>query len=161
MVAFLKKLFNMLNADLTGRSWHKEVAHPYFNQLIYFGHKDPSKCYWEAELEIPGEEYIGVTMEGTPEGPTSAEEEFCRATIKELDNLLERCHTAFESEYISWTKKSLPSEWKSEFKLDGFSVPLNGNINEKWEVTYFVESTGHYFIAIFDHDDVKEVQVDG
>lgn len=162
MASILKKIFNVLNADLTGRSWHKEVVHPYFQSLTYFGHKDPTKCYWEAELTIPGsQDRVGVTMQGTSQGPTAAEEAFCRSVLADLDRLFQICRPAFEPEFSSWTKQSLPSEWRAAFKLEGFSVPSRGEPIEKWEVTYLVESAGHSFTALIESGKAQGVQVDG
>lgn len=162
MAALFKKLFNILNSDLTGRSWHKEVPHAYFQRLVYFGHKDPRKSYWEAELPLTdGLDHIGIIMEGTATGPEPAEEAFCRATIANLDELFQKCRRVFEAEYASWAKQPFPADWRTQFKLDGFSVPPRGDANGVWQVTYFVESAGRYFTAHFESGIAQSVEVDG
>jgi len=160
-VNLLGKLFDFLNTDLTGKTWEKEVEHSYFKQLFYFGHKNPSKCYWEAELESPEGDNISIIMIGTPESPTTKEEEFCRVLMSDLDSLFEKCRPVFESEYLSWVKQPLPFEWKTVFKLDGFNIPLNGDAKNKWEVIYYVKPIGHYFTAIFEQGKAVGAYTDG
>ena len=66
MAGFLGKVLSFLNRDVTGRTWQREVAHPYFKQLIYFGATDPAKCYWEAQLAHPlSGKAVAITMQGT------------------------------------------------------------------------------------------------
>jgi len=100
-------------------------------------------------------------MQGTSQGPTAAEEAFCRSVLADLDRLFQICRPAFEPEFSSWTKQSLPSEWRAAFKLEGFSVPSRGEPIEKWEVTYLVESAGHSFTALIESGKAQGVQVDG
>ena len=162
MTSFLKSFFTFLNRDFTGRTWERSQNHPYFGEMIYFGDKNLSKCYWEGEvshksLTAP----IGVTMAGTPAGPTPTEEEFCRNIISDLDALFEKCRTAFEPIFVQWAKEKMPANWRESFKLDGFQIPKDGNLNSPWEVCYFAEPTGHYFIAQFENGKVKNVAVDG
>ena len=37
----LKSLAKLLTRDLTGKTWEREVNHPYFGRLVYFGSKSP------------------------------------------------------------------------------------------------------------------------
>lgn len=162
MAVFFKKLFDVLNADLTGRSSHAEVGHPYFQQLVHFGHKDRARSYWEAELQLAGSnDRISVTMNGTPEGPELAEEMFCRAQLADLDGLFLRCRPVFEPEFASWATQPFPSAWRGVFKLDGFTVPAHGDAHAAWDATFLLESAGRYFTAFFESGTARSVQVDG
>jgi hypothetical protein len=160
MAGFLGALGKLLTRDLTGRTWQREVDHPYFQKLTYFGSKTPADCYWEAELPR-GSTMVGVNMSGTPDGPTFEEEAFCRRTLSDLDGLFARCREAFEPEFQRWAKRPLPADWFSEFTLDGFQVPVRGDLSEPWEVCYFVEAAGHYFTAVLEGGQVQYVNVDG
>src|SRR5262245_51110271 len=101
MTGLLKALGKLLTRDLTGQTWTRESDHPYFLNLLYFGSRDPTKCYWEAEVQLPaGQSRIGVTMIGTPDGPTVAEEQFCKTALSDLDSLFNKCRSAFEPEYL-------------------------------------------------------------
>lgn len=164
MAVFFKKLFDVLNADLTGRSSQEEIGHPYFEQLVYFGHRDASKCYWEAELQVPGskDHRISVTMNGTAQGPDPAAEAFCRAQLADLDGLFLRCRPVFEPEFASWARQpSFPSAWRTAFRLDGFTVPARGDEHAVWDATFSLESAGRYFTAFFESGVARRVQVDG
>ena len=159
----LSALGKLLNRDLTGRTWQQEVSHPYFQRLIYFGSKKAIDCYWEAELPLPGspEERIGVNMTGTAQGPTEEEVGFCKRTLENLDALFDLCRPAFEGQFQTWAKQPMPVNWRDSFRLDGFQVPIAGDISNSWEVCYFVEPAGHYFTAVFENGQIIDVAVDG
>jgi hypothetical protein len=162
MKKFLLSLFDFLNRDFTGRSWERTQEHPYFEKMTYFGDKDQTKCYWEAGLSHDSlENSFTVILIGTPTGPTDKEEAFCRRTISDLDALFESCRSAIEPVFEQWAKKKMPLNWKESFILDGLHVPKDGDLKAPWEVCYFAEPTGHYFIVKFDNGNVKNVAVDG
>jgi hypothetical protein len=161
MAGRLQKLFRLLNRDLTGQTWEREVTHPYFGPIMYLGHVDSTKSYWEAELTHPTlTEKFSVTLKGTSEGPEPSEELFCRAVLADLDKLFFKCRDAFQHEFPTWAKGPFPSEWRKVFVLDGLSVPLHGDANAAWDVCYFVEPAGHYFTAKFESDRVVQVLID-
>ena len=163
MPPVLESILRFLSRDLTGNSWVRELSHPYFGKMTFFGFKkEPSKSYWEAEVSLPGSnERIGVTMAGTPDGPTPEEEQFCRRTVSDLDGLFEKCRPAFEPTYLSWVKKPFPSNWREAFKLDGFTIPESGNPAKPWEITYYVQPAGHWFTAVLERDVAIRTDVDG
>jgi hypothetical protein len=156
-------LFNLLNRDLTGKTWQEDHAHPYFEKLIYFGAKKSGQSYWEAEAPMPGErnERVAVTMTGERAGPTEAEVSFCQSIAGDLDALFERCCEAFALEFQKLAKQPMPDDWRTAFQLDGFEIPIDGNPLNKWEVCYFVEAASHYFTAVFVNGKVLHVVVDG
>ncbi len=162
MSGLLQSIFTFLNRDFTGRTWERRQKHSYFGSLVYFGSKEPSRCYWEAELTCPGvSKSIGITMQGTSEGPTLSEEIFSRMTLSNLDALFEKCGPAFQPVFEEWAKQPFPSDWRQSFVLDGFSVPANGDESSPWKVCYFVEPVGQYFTAQFEGGKVRNVRVDG
>jgi hypothetical protein len=119
-------------------------------------------CYWEAELSVPGQsQKIGVTMRGTGAGPEPSEEAFCRDPLPDVDALFRRCQAAFEPVFAQRASRPFPSAWRDAFVLDGFEVPRQGDLTAPWELCYFVEPAGHYFIAQFVGGEVSDVRVDG
>jgi hypothetical protein len=161
-MGILLTIFRFLNRDLSGKSWAREKSHPYFGKMTFYGYKDPSKNYWEAQVPLPdGSGNVGVTMQGTLEGPTEREEQFCRALLTDLNPLFARCRAAFEPVFLSWVKQPLPLRWQEAFKLDGFQIPKSGSDSGSWEVTYYVEPAGHWFTAVFDHGAAVRTDVDG
>lgn len=162
-MSLLNSLMKLLTRDLTGRTWEKEATHPYFANLLYFGSKSEAKSYWEAELALPDDpgKRIGVTLTGTPAGPTEEEERFCRQTLTDPDNLFEKCRAAFEIELGKWVSAPMPTKWRDAFTLDGFQVPVGGDPLSAWEVCYFVNPARRYFTAVFENGRLKHVRVDG
>jgi hypothetical protein len=162
MAGLLQKLFRLLNRDLTGRTWQREVTHPYFGPMLQFGHVDSAKNYWEAELTHPTlTEKFSVTLKGTSEGPEPSEELFCRTILADPDKLFLKCRDAFQHEFPTRAKGPFPSDWRKVFVLDGLFVPLHGDANAVWDICYFVKPAGRYFTAKFESDRVVQVLVDG
>jgi len=163
MLPVLESIVRFLSRDLSGNTWVCERSHPYFGKMTFFGFKkEPSKSYWEAEVSLPNSDLrIGVTMAGTPIGPTPEEEQFFSDTVSDLDSLFEKCRPVFEPTFVSWVKKPSPPSWREAFKLDGFSIPEKGNPVKPWEVTYYVEPAGHFFTAVFENGVAIRTDVDG
>ena len=160
-MSVLGRIFQLLNRDLTGRTWTEERSHPYFRNLVYFGSKTPDRSYWEAEVPVPGTgESVGATMHGTDQGPTDQEAAFCRWIVNDLDSVFEVCRTLIAPEYLKWANSGLPEDWRSEFKFEGFQVPANGDKFHDWDVTYFVPHTGHWFTISFERGAPARVSVD-
>lgn len=162
MSPFLSSLLEFLTRDLSGRTWEIRKSHPYFGEMIYYGSKDPEACYWEAELDVPGQpKRIGVAMRGTEDGPEPSEEAFCKELLADVDALFEKCQLAFEPVFARWTKQPFPAVWREAFVLDGIDIPAGGQPNGEWCIYYFVEPAGHYFTALFESGKVTDVLVDG
>ena len=156
------RIFQFLNRDITGRTWSEERSHPYFKKLVYFGSKTPGDSYWEAELSVPGTgESVGVIMQGTEQGPTDQEVEFCKWTVSNLDSIFEICRAIIAPDYLKWAKTDLPYDWRSEFKPDGFQVPTDGDRRHEWDITYFVPRAGHWFTISLKQGVPVHVSVDG
>jgi hypothetical protein len=162
MPSSLRRLFQFLNRDLTGKTWERECSHPYFGTVVYFGADDEGKCYWEAELRLADlSRPFSVTMRGTPNGPEQTEQVFCEALLADLDGLFLKCRDPFQREYATLTDRAFPSNWRAGFALDGLQIPLHGDGSRPWDVCYFAESVGRYFTAEFNDGQIVKVTVDG
>ena len=160
-MGLLRKIWALVNRDVTGKTFTREANHPYFGRIIYFGSTDPSKGYWEAELRSADGRPVGVTVDGTLDGPEPEEVVFCQSVLGNLDALFARCRESFEKEYSAWAEGPFPSKWQGTFLLDGISLPRHGDPARSWSVCYFVEPAGHYFTAEFESGQVQRVVVDG
>jgi hypothetical protein len=159
---FWRGIGKLVSFDLTGRTWTREIVHPRLGKLTYFGSKKLDDCYWEAEVEVPGQaQKASATMKGTSEGPTEVEELFVRTLVANLDLTFEVCREAFNGEYLKMGKGSIPEGWRSVMRLDGFGVPLNGDRSNEWDISFFVEPLGHYFTASLEAGTPTHVSVDG
>ena len=160
-MSLLRKLVGLLSGGASGAGSARELEHPYFGRMRYFEGKDQAG-YWEAEVPIaepPGK--ASVTLNGLPDGPTPAEEAFCREALADLDALFDRCREAFAPRYEEWAQEPMPADWRGPFELDGISVPPGGDDSGEWEVCYFVEPANHWFTAHFASGEVESVAVDG
>ena len=161
-VTLLRRLWRLVNRDVTGRTWVEESHHPYFGRLTRFCHRDRSKDWWEADVEVPSlGNRIGVTIDATETAPSDGEVAFCRSAVSDLDALFSLARSAFEPVFYQWTKHSLPPEWRGSFDLDGFSVPKAGNPKNAWQLCFYVREAHHNFTAEFEGGRVVNVLVDG
>lgn len=161
-MSVLNRIFQLLNRDLTGRTWTEERSHPYFKSLVYFGSKTSGHSYWEGEVTVPSTgESIVATMKCTKQGPSDQEVAFCRWVVSDLDSIFETCRAVIEPEYLKWAKNDLPDDWRSEFKLEGLQVPVGGDKCLDWGITYFVLRAGHWFTISLERGAPVHVSVDG
>ena len=129
----------------------KKVPHDYFHRLWIY--PPGSHTRWEAELdvEIPGADkkvgFFSATLHDqvAAEGPTDAEVAFCKRLMGNLNELFELTQPAVAEAWNDWGKDEFPTDWTTVLKLDGLSVPKDGNIKEPWGVTWFCDPAGHYF----------------
>ena len=125
----LKSLFQFLKRDLTGRSWERQVAHSYFKSLVYFGNKDVQRAYWEAEVPgATGPAFIAY-LRSPPEGPSLAEEKFCRDVAAQTRDLCARCASLV-------SRAAGRPVTGSGFSLDSIEVPENGDGSKPWKITF-------------------------
>ncbi len=149
--------------------WAKpqRVEHDYFSRLWLW--PEGQETRWEAEIEIASpyaSETIGVVAEDNysvahaPE-PTAAEVSFCRALLADIEGILIKSKDALGQGWTAWFHEELPTQWQNEFKLDGFSVPVDGDSNNDWGITFFCVTAGHYFHIGIQNDQARLEQIDG
>lgn len=160
-MSFIKKIRDLLGKRLSGVKRTRQIEHPYFGRMTFMEFES-GEPYWEAEVPIaePAGK-VSVQLSGTPDGPTDAEERFCRTNLSNPDALFERCRDAFARDYPQWAARMMPANWREGFELEGLSVPPGGDAAAEWEVTYFVPAANHWFTAMFRGREVADVRIDG
>ncbi|QIZ84941.1 hypothetical protein HF888_12240 [Bermanella marisrubri] len=125
--------------------------HDFFSRLWLWPKGEHTR--WEAEYDLISKYSngtIGLHAEDNYETlsdaePTIEEVEFSKKYITNLERLFPIVVSGVEEGWFEWFREELPKEWESHFIVDGFSVPLNGNIENKWSVNLFCKKAGHYF----------------
>jgi len=141
-----------------------ERQHEYFD-VLWLWPKGSHTC-WEANININGES-IGIhTEDDEPieeyREPNDSEVSFCIYTVKDLSGLYHKALPAIREAWKDWgSGKVLAEEWSLEFLLDGFSVPINGDVNNYWGVVYYSKTAGHYFCIGFNNGTPELESVDG
>ena len=133
-----------------------KVDHDFFSRLWLWPKGEYTR--WEAEYDLVSnhsEGTIGLHAEDNYETldapePTNEEVEFSKKYLTNLELLFPIVVSGVEKGWSEWFHQELPEDWQSQFIVDGFSVPINGNINNKWGVTLFCKKAGHYFSLIVD-----------
>jgi hypothetical protein len=128
---------------------------------VRFDTRAPGGSYWEAEIPLPGSRHrMSVTMTGTPEKPTEAEVAFCMSVAANLDGVFARCRDTLAPAYLKACGSPMPADWRGTFRPEGLQVPVGGNDSKAWEICYFAEPPGRWFIARFDDGKIVDVQMD-
>jgi hypothetical protein len=159
----LKKLLNLLNRDLTGRSWEEEAIHPYFGKIVLFAFGDSDKSYWEAELDFEGEQ-IWIALNAPDKcKPTESQVIFVKNILENPDQAFAKAAPILVQEFETWHKEPFPEHWRSAFKLVGMTIPMDGNESEAWELSYdsLKDPTGHQFTCYFERGKPSHASVDG
>lgn len=126
--------------------------HAYFTRLwLYEQGKEYTR--WEAEQDIQSafsNGAIGLYAEDnytvcTAPEPTPQEIAFAKHHISNLALLFQTAYDGAQQGWQAWFQENLPKNWQQEFTIDGFSVPIEGNVNGSWTITLWCKQAGHYF----------------
>lgn len=129
----------------------RKVEHEYFHVLWLW--PPGSHTRWEAEIHAPSVELaesLGLCSETTHEevaieAPTAVEVAFCQWWLKDIDGLYELARPGLEKGWRDWFATEPPTSWRGQFKLEGFSVPKDGELKQPWEMTWYCEPANHHF----------------
>jgi hypothetical protein len=159
----LDNLFKFLNKDILGKSWEKEETHPFFGDVVLFQFKDSKKDYWECEVECDGAPVsIGVDV---PEDKrlTDKHVEFARQILSDLDATFELARTILCLEFETNYDRVFPEDWREVFRFVGFQIPIDGQRENDWELTFesVIDPHHHHFTCYFENGQPARVSVDG
>jgi hypothetical protein len=163
VASLLKKLAQLLTADLTGQTWTEEVAHPYFGKMVLFASKSKPNSYWEATLRHDDDE-IGLFVNAPDRSPPSdAAVSFARMVLADVDRPVARALPLLARRFQEMYKRPFPSDWRSTFRLSSFEVPTGGDSTNPWSISLEAldDSAGHVFTCYFENDEPVNVTVDG
>ena len=158
-----KKLFQLLNKDLTGSTWEIESSHPYFGEIVFYGFKDQGKCYWECEVECEGNK-VFVGIESPDESQPSDEHvEFTKKVILDLDSAFSLAAPLLIPEFEKWYNQAFPEVWRDAFTFTGMVVPSGAKETNDWELTFesLKDPNQHSFTCYFREAKPSHITVDG
>lgn len=145
----------------------EKVDHPFFDRLWLWPENQHTR--WEAEKDFEAEYFcatVGMHAEDNYESesepaPTDRELAFCKQILADPQSLFMRCRVALEKGWREWFQESPPDDLMSQFKLEGFGVPVAGNEERRWSVVYFCDKAAHYFCIAFDGGSAQLETIDG
>jgi len=163
IIIMFRSLFQFLNRDLTNQIWSQKSYHPYFGNMLLFAFKNSDKSYWETEIDFESHR-LSVSID-SPDltEPSKPQIDFARQIIAGPDVALSRALPLLAPEFERWHNKPLPADWRAALKLMGFTVPVNGNDNNEWELSFesLWDAEGHLFTCTFIDGEPKTISVDG
>ena len=157
----LKRLFRLLNRDLTGKTWEVEASHPYFGDIVYFGSRDSDKGYWECELEVDGEPlFVGINS-ASQELPNDEHVLFVQDILANPAQTFDLVAPFLIPTYKEVTGSDLPESWQDVLKLESLFVPQDCNRDNAWELSYGgnTENDDHQFTCHFFPDKPSSISI--
>jgi hypothetical protein len=123
---FLRWLFDIESGS--------RIEHPVLGEAVYFKAKFGS--YWEIETELAGRPFTLIVDSEDRAEPTEAQVAFFQRYAAEPSLAFAKAAPVLMPEYERWTKQKFPSEWLRELAFVGMSVPLSGDEQLKYELSF-------------------------
>lgn len=162
-MGFLSKLLDILNKDLTGKTWTEKAEHPFFGPVVLYARKEAYGSYWEAAIQFEGRT-LGVGIESPDRTlPSDAQVEFANRILSDVDEVFRRASELLVKNYEEWHKHPFPEDWREAFVFVGFSVPLGADETNDWYVSFddFTDTHKHMFTCYFEGGKPTHVSIDG
>lgn len=158
MAGWRRFINRLLTFDITGRTWVKQVSHPYFRNLIHFGSRKSEQAYWEAEVIAPDGKPVEVLMNASESASLVEEQRFCERLMGELDSLWNRCRPVIEADAKTWPEVDKDiADRLSGARLASVDVPIGGDSRMPWEACYFLVGIDHYVRVLVANEGVKVI----
>ena len=151
MLNFIRALFKT-----KPRVW---IEHAVLGRLeLQQGAKGP---YWLREAYHPGELTLCVdTVDEAP--PTEAQADFFRWVTEGVDRIYQLAAHELALRHEAMQRKPVSAEWRQTFRLASLDVPLEGNRQLPWEVTFecLTDNSGNLYTCHFESGSLAHVSVD-
>ncbi len=127
------------------------TEHDYFTRLFLLPQGEHSR--WEAEQDVVSTLADGVVSIVAEDNyqhvsdayPSDAEVAFSQRFLGNLSLLLPYAQEGVTQGWRTWFQEELPEDWHRFFIVDGFTVPVEGDIEKPWEITLYCARAEHYF----------------
>jgi hypothetical protein len=159
----LKKLAQLLTFDLTRRTWNERAHHPYFGDMLLFAFRDRPTSYWECELQFE-DHTVGISVEAPDrKSPSDAQADFARRLLSDIDTVVAQAKPLLAGTLEKWGCGPMPEDWRTALRLEGFTVPENGDSQKPWDVSFssLADTAEHLYTCAFDNGAPTHVSVDG
>ncbi|HEU4460709.1 MAG TPA: hypothetical protein VFR90_16435 [Methylibium sp.] len=151
-MSFFKRLFAS-NAP-------KRLDHPVFGEAVFIEAKLGS--YREAEVDI-GEDCLFVAIDAPDQQePTQSQVEFYERIMAMPDQTFSLVQSVLVPAFENWSKTHFPKDWREVLKLSGLSVPVDGNNNLLWELSFEAKVLNkQLFTCRFESGKPVQVEISG
>lgn len=119
---------------LFGTESGHRIEHPVLGEAVYFKAKFGS--YWEVETEVAGTPFTLIVDSEDRAEPSQAQVAFFKRYAAEPGLAVAKVLPLLTPEYERWTKRPFPGAWQNELFFVGMSVPLNGDEQLKYELSF-------------------------
>ncbi|WP_261841988.1 hypothetical protein [Aliamphritea ceti] len=144
-----------------------DAKHEYFTRLFLWPQGEHTR--WEAEQDVVSGLADGVVSVAAEDNyqqvsgaePSDAEVAFSKRFLGNLSLLLPYAQEGVRHGWQTWFQEELPADWQRFFIIDGFTVPVGGEIDKPWEITLYCEKAEHYFCVAVRDGRSQLLSIDG
>lgn len=136
-----------------------KIAHPVLGELeLHQGAKGP---YWLREAYHDGELTLCVDTIGEAR-PTDAQSEFFLWVTESLEAIYQMVAPDLALRHQGMQRKAVAADWRQTFRLASFDVPLEGNKQLPWELTFecLTDNSGNLYTCHFENGLLAHISVD-
>ncbi|MBY6213262.1 hypothetical protein KUV95_17070 [Microbulbifer agarilyticus] len=136
-----------------------ELEHPILGKLQL--EKGAAGPYWLREAYSDGELTICVDTIGEAL-PSESQVQFFQWVIGSIESIYQSVASELEVLHLNMQSKLVNPEWSRSFRLASFDVPLEGNRNLSWEITFecLTDNSGNLYTCHFENGALAHISVD-
>lgn len=146
-------IFHWFKFSSTSSGKVLKIKHDFFSRLWLWPRNEHTR--WEAEFDTPSKfarKRVGLHAEDNYEleqaaKPSENELAFCTKFLLNLEHLFLPAKSGLAEGWRQLFREELPEKWMTEFCVEGFSVPRNGDFNDKWAITFYCLKADRFFIV--------------
>ncbi len=144
-----------------------DAEHEYFTRLCLWPQGEHTR--WEAEQNVVSGLADGVVsvvaednyQQMSDARPSDVEIAFSKRFLGNLSLLLPYAQGGVRHGWQTWFHEELPADWQRFFIIDGFTVPVGGDIDKPWEITLYCEKAEQYFCVAVREGRSQLLSIDG
>jgi hypothetical protein len=126
------------------------IHHPFFGRLMFTKSKSSQSCYWGGVKHTDNQTSpITIRVYADEQGPSIEQIEFFKQTVNSLDLLVRNFSDLVKPHFEIWCNKNYSEDFLNEFECTGMHIPVKGNREDNWEVTFTKISDKNFVFTIF------------
>ncbi len=157
MPGILKRIWHMMNADLLRREEHRQLLHPVFGMIHYFGRRGEVDNYWEVEYTPSGFSHPTTVIIPSNGDPPTADLALTQSLLLDVDGLTARCRRAI----IEHSQPRVDATHIDDLRFVGLELPRHAVLAGPWTVTHCAVAKDHWFTVEFVGEEARGVEVSG
>ena len=135
------------------------IDHPILGELqLEQGQSGP---YWLREAFQDGD--IAVSIDTVDEAPPSGEQvDFCSWVTENLASIYDTVSSEMVIQHLGMHRRPVDADWRKTFRIASFDVPIQGNKDLAWELTFecLTDGSGFLYTCHFKNASLVRISID-